>query len=88
VQAAVARERSGFSLSSSPGYIAATTHNLIFLNQRDEAIHQLLPTNDQVFVYREGFPKQREDDQNEPPVAKTGRPSRPLTLVARATPRY
>jgi hypothetical protein len=68
VQAAVARERSGFSLSSSPGYTPATTHNLIFLNQRDEAIYQLLPTNDQVFVYRESFPKQREDDQNEPPV--------------------
>lgn len=68
VQEAVARE-GGFSLSSSPGYSPASTHNLIFLNQRDETIRQLLPTNDQVLIYRESFPEQREGDEDTPPVA-------------------
>lgn len=69
VQEVVARESSGFSFSSSPGYTPASTHNLIFLNQRDETIRQLLPTNDQVLVYRESFPEQRDDDEEQPPVA-------------------
>jgi hypothetical protein len=63
-----ARASSGFSMSS-PGYTPETTHNLIFLNQRDETIRQLLPTNDQVFVYRESFPEQGEEDEEVVPVA-------------------
>lgn len=69
VRDAAARETSGFSFSSSPGYTPATTHNLVFLNQRDERIRQLLPTNDQVFVYRESFPEQRDEDEDPPPIA-------------------
>jgi hypothetical protein len=65
---AAARATGSFSLSS-PGYTPETTHNLIFLNQRDETIHQLVPTNDQVFVYRESFPEQREEDEEVVPVA-------------------
>ena len=68
MQEAVARESSGFLLSSSSGYTPASTHN-IFLNQRDETIRQLLPTNDQVLVYRESFPEQRDDDEKPLPVA-------------------
>jgi hypothetical protein len=67
VRDATAREEGGFSLSS-PGYTPATTHNLIFVNQRDETIRQLLPTNDQVLVYRESFPEQREDDEEPLPI--------------------
>lgn len=63
-----ARASSGFSMSS-PGYTPETTHNLIFLNQRDETIRQLLPTNDQVFVYRESFPEQRDEDEEAVPIA-------------------
>jgi hypothetical protein len=65
---ATVRETSGFSFSS-PGYTPETTHNLVFLNQRDETIRQLLPTNDQVLVYRESFPEQREEDEEIVPVA-------------------
>ena len=69
VQEAVARESSGFNFSSSPGYTPATTHNLIFLNQQDETIHRLLPTNDQILIYRESFPEPLEEDEEPPPVA-------------------
>ena len=68
VQSTAARETSGFSLSSS-GYTPATTHNLVFLNEQDETIRQLLPTNDQVLVFQNSFPTPREEKLETPPIA-------------------
>lgn len=68
VRDAAARETSGFSFSS-PGYTPATTHNLVFLNQRDETIRLLLSANDQVILYQRTFPEPREEEEAPPPVA-------------------